>query len=80
MRAAGVDPAAMLRPPLHQGAYDQRLGTVYTAHCRPAEGRVTYRWSGESWEQSFAAFSPGSRTVTLGLEVPNPPDAHGHAV
>ncbi|NYV76186.1 C45 family autoproteolytic acyltransferase/hydolase [Streptomyces sp. UH6] len=79
VRAAGVDAAAMLRPPLYQGAYDEWLGTVYTAHYRPAEGRVTYHWPGESWEQSFAAFSPGSRTVTLGLEVPNPPDAHGHA-
>ncbi|GHA09545.1 hypothetical protein GCM10010389_55930 [Streptomyces echinoruber] len=70
VQAAGVDVAAMLRPPLYQCAYDAWhawLGTVYTAQYRPAEGRVTYHWPGESWEHSFAGFSPGSRTVTLGL-------------
>jgi predicted choloylglycine hydrolase len=67
VQAAGVDVAAMLRPPLYQCAYDEWLGTVYTAQYRPAEGRVTYHWPGKSWEHSFAGFSPGSRTVTLGL-------------
>ncbi|MES4908206.1 MULTISPECIES: C45 family peptidase [unclassified Streptomyces] len=67
VQAAGVDIAAMLRPPLYQYAYDEWLGTVYTARYHPAEGRVTYHWLGESWEQSFVGFSPGSRTVTLGL-------------
>ncbi|MFF8592326.1 C45 family autoproteolytic acyltransferase/hydrolase [Streptomyces sp. NPDC015220] len=66
-QAAGIDVTAMLRPPLYQCAYDEWLGTVYTAHYRPAEGRVAYHWPGESWEHSFAGFSPGSRTVTLGL-------------
>ncbi|MFE5210846.1 C45 family autoproteolytic acyltransferase/hydolase [Streptomyces sp. NPDC056600] len=66
VRAAGIDVAAMLRPPLYQYAYDQGLGTMYTAHYRPAEGRVTYHWPGKSWEQSFARFEPGARTITLG--------------
>ncbi|MEU5607643.1 C45 family peptidase [Streptomyces sparsogenes] len=66
MRAAGADVAAMLKPPLYQTAYGKGLGTVYTAHYRPSEGRVTYYWPGESWEQSFDDFAPGSRTVTIG--------------
>ncbi|MFJ4623937.1 C45 family autoproteolytic acyltransferase/hydolase [Streptomyces sp. NPDC088812] len=67
VREAGVDVAAMLRPPLYQGAYDQWLGTVYTAHYRPAEGRVTYHWPGEAWEHPVVGLVPGSRTVALGL-------------
>ncbi|MBZ3905834.1 C45 family autoproteolytic acyltransferase/hydolase [Streptomyces griseiscabiei] len=66
VRAAGSDVAAMLKPPLYQYAYDEGLGTVYTAHYRPSEGRVTYHWPDESWEQSFDAFTPGARTVALG--------------
>ncbi|MDL2076208.1 C45 family autoproteolytic acyltransferase/hydrolase [Streptomyces sp. GXMU-J15] len=66
IRAAGPDVAAMLKPPLYQTAYDEGLGTVYTAHYRPAEGRLTCYWPNDSWEQSFARFTPGSRTVTLG--------------
>ncbi|MEH0548787.1 C45 family autoproteolytic acyltransferase/hydrolase [Streptomyces sp. B21-105] len=66
VRAAGTDVAAMLEPPLYQSAYEERLGTVYTARYRPSEGRVVYHWPGESWEQSFDAFAPGSRTVTIG--------------
>lgn len=65
IRAAGTDVAAMLRPPLYRSADEQGPGTLYTAHYRPAEGRVTYYWPGESWQQSFAAFVPGSRTVAL---------------
>ncbi|MEV4341974.1 C45 family peptidase [Streptomyces sp. NPDC049590] len=67
IQAAGVDVAAMLRPPLYQCAYDDWLGTVYTAQYRADEGRVTYHWPGQSWEHSFDGFSPGSLTVTLGL-------------
>ncbi|MEW1866874.1 C45 family peptidase [Streptomyces caelestis] len=66
VRAAGGDVAAMLKPPLYQYAYDEGLGTLYTAHYRPAEGRVTYHWPDESWDQSFAAFAPGSRVIALG--------------
>ncbi|SCD64169.1 Predicted choloylglycine hydrolase [Streptomyces sp. DvalAA-14] len=66
VRAAGADVAAMLKPPLYQLAYDEGLGTVYTADYRPSEGRVTYYWPAETWEQSFTAFAPGSRTMTLG--------------
>ncbi|GHG99400.1 C45 family autoproteolytic acyltransferase/hydolase [Streptomyces rubradiris] len=67
VRATGIDVAAMLRPPLYQGAYDEWLGTVYTAEYRPEEGRVTYHWPEASWEHSFDGFSPGTLTVTLGL-------------
>ncbi|MFD7771849.1 C45 family autoproteolytic acyltransferase/hydolase [Streptomyces sp. NPDC059787] len=66
VRAAGTDVAAMLEPPLYQYAYDEGLGTVYTAHYRPTEGRVTYHWPGETWEQSFTDFAPGSRVIALG--------------
>ncbi|MEU8510784.1 C45 family peptidase [Kitasatospora sp. NPDC048722] len=66
VRAAGTDVVAMLRPPLYQSAYEEGLGTVYTAHYRPREGRVSYVWPGESWEQSFDDFAVGSRTVTAG--------------
>ncbi|MFE0449716.1 C45 family autoproteolytic acyltransferase/hydrolase [Streptomyces sp. NPDC058914] len=66
VRAAGTDVAAMLEPPLYQSRYDEGLGTVYTAHYRPSEGRVTHYWPGESWEQSFDDFTPGTRAVTLG--------------
>ncbi|GAA0327114.1 C45 family autoproteolytic acyltransferase/hydrolase [Actinoallomurus spadix] len=66
VRAAGPDVAAMLRPPLYQTAYEAGLGTVYTAHYRPAEGRVTYHWPDARWEQSFDDFTPGHRTVAIG--------------
>ena len=45
---------------------DAGLGTVYTAHYRPAEGRVTYYWPEESWAQSFDDFTVGSRRVAIG--------------
>lgn len=64
--AAAADIAAMLRPPLYQTAYDEAMGTVYTARYRPGAGRVTYYWPGEAWEQSFVNFTPDTRTVTLG--------------
>ncbi|MFC1403857.1 MULTISPECIES: C45 family autoproteolytic acyltransferase/hydolase [Streptacidiphilus] len=70
VRASGAEVAAMLRPPLYQVDYDQGLGTVYTADYRPSEGRVDYHWPEESWGQSFAAFTPGSRTVLLGAPGP----------
>ncbi|NUP37138.1 MAG: acyl-coenzyme A--6-aminopenicillanic acid acyl-transferase [Streptomyces sp.] len=66
VRAAGADVSAMLEPPLYRTAGEQGPGTLYTACYQPVEGRVTYYWPGESWQQSFADFVPGSRTVTLG--------------
>ncbi|KWT57168.1 acyl-coenzyme A--6-aminopenicillanic acid acyl-transferase [Streptomyces albus subsp. albus] len=65
IRAAGTDVAAMLKPPLYRSVDEQGSGTLYTARYRPVEGHVTYYWPGESWQQSFADFAPGSRTVTL---------------
>ncbi|MFF4154040.1 C45 family autoproteolytic acyltransferase/hydrolase [Streptomyces sp. NPDC001651] len=67
VRATGPDVAAMLKSPLYQLAYDEGLGTVYTAHYHPAEGKVTYSWPDDSWPQSFATFTPGTRTMALGL-------------
>jgi predicted choloylglycine hydrolase len=66
IRAAGADVAEMLKPPLYRSFDEQEPGTLYTARYRPAEGRVTYYWPGESWQQSFGDFAPGCRTVTLG--------------
>lgn len=67
IRAAGADDvAAMLKPPLYRHVDKQGTRTLYTAHYRPVEGHVTYHWPGESWQQSFSDFTPGSRTVTLG--------------
>ncbi|WP_031516914.1 C45 family autoproteolytic acyltransferase/hydolase [Streptomyces sp. NRRL F-5123] len=66
IRAAGTDVAAMLKPPLYRSVDEQGSRTLYTAHYLPVEGRVTYYWPGESWQQSFDDFAPGSRTVSLG--------------
>jgi len=64
IRTTGSDVATMLKPPLYESG--EAYGTLYTAHYQPSEGRVTYYWPGESWEQSFADFAPGTRTVTIG--------------
>lgn len=66
IRAAGVDEAAMLRPPLYRSVDEQGVRTLYTARYQPVEGQVTYFWPGESWPQSFGDFTPGPRTVTWG--------------
>jgi predicted choloylglycine hydrolase len=58
---------ALLRPPVYADGFDEGHGTVYTAAYHPAEGRVTYHWpEGAAWDQSFTAFDPGTRTVTVG--------------
>jgi hypothetical protein len=62
----------MLKPPIYQVNYADGLGAVYTARYRPGDGRVTYYWPDESWEQSFDEFAPGTRTVTLGQNVQRP--------
>ena len=41
------------------------FGTLYTAVYRPGSRAVTYRWPDDSWHQSLAAFTPGTRTVRL---------------
>jgi predicted choloylglycine hydrolase len=53
---------SFLEPPLHNDAYAQGFGTIYTAAYYPAEGRVEYRWPGTVWEQSFERFEPSGRT------------------
>ena len=58
---------ALLRPPLYNVDLTSGLGTLYTAAYRPTAGRVSYIWpSGQRWEQSFAAFQPGSKSVLIG--------------
>jgi predicted choloylglycine hydrolase len=56
---------SFLEPPLHNTAYAQGFGTIYTAAYFPAEGRVEYRWPGELWEQSFDRFRESSHTQTF---------------
>jgi predicted choloylglycine hydrolase len=46
---------AFLQAPLHSPEYAQGFGTLYTAAYRPAEGRVDYRWPGQSWTRTFDA-------------------------
>jgi predicted choloylglycine hydrolase len=58
---------ALLRPPLYNVDLTSGLGTLYTAAYRPAQGRVSYIWPrGQRWEQSFATFQPGRKSVTTG--------------
>jgi predicted choloylglycine hydrolase len=56
--------AALLRPPLHQTAYAQAFGTLYTVLYRPQLGYVDYLWPDTSWRRRFD--SPEQvRTVVL---------------
>jgi predicted choloylglycine hydrolase len=57
--------AAFLDPPLYSTDYADGFGTLYTAVYRPAEAAVEYRWPGETWRQSCAAFEEGMRAVRL---------------
>ncbi len=56
-----------LQPPLRSVDGEQRLGTLYTVAYHVAEGRAEFRWPGTRWDQSFAGFSEGVRTVELGV-------------
>jgi predicted choloylglycine hydrolase len=66
IRESGADLSAMLRPPLYRAGFDDGWGTVYTADYRPDEGRVTYHWPSQSWEQSFGRFDSETRSIALG--------------
>ena len=65
---------AFLRAPLFSTAYANGFGTLYTAVYRPGSRSVSYRWPGESWQQSLASFTPGTRSVRLsgGADRPGP--------
>ena len=65
IRASGADVSAMLRPPLYESRFDDGYGTLYTADYQPKQRRVTYHWPGQTWEQSFDRYTPGSRSITL---------------
>lgn len=55
---------AFHRKPLYRTAYDEGLGTLYTAVIRPASGTVEYHWPGQSlWKLSLDDFSEGAREV-----------------
>jgi predicted choloylglycine hydrolase len=57
--------SAFLEPPLYADEFERGFGTLYTAVYRPGSRAVTYRWPDDSWHQSLAAFTPGTRTVRL---------------
>jgi len=61
--ATGVD--AFLAPPLFASEFARGFGTLYTAAYSTKERAVTYHWPDNAWEQSLAAFTPGTRTVRL---------------
>ena len=57
--------AAFLEPPLHNTAYADGFGTLYTADYRPADGAVDYRWPDATWRQGIDAFEEGMRAIRL---------------
>lgn len=57
---------SFLEPPLHTTAYDNGIGTIYTAIYRPASGEVELRWPGQKWRQSFGKFTEGHKSVEFG--------------
>jgi predicted choloylglycine hydrolase len=59
---------SFLEPPLHNTAYAQGFGTIYTAAYFPDEGRVEYRWPGVVWEQSFDRFEQSSHSQVFAEE------------
>lgn len=42
-----------LEDPLYQDNFSGGFGTLFTAHYRPDEGSVEYRWPGVSWKRGF---------------------------
>jgi predicted choloylglycine hydrolase len=68
-----------LQPPLFNIAYQRGFGTLYTAVYRPQSGRIEYLWRDQSWPQSFAQFSEGSRTIQLVAENHHPVQHSGEA-
>lgn len=68
---------AFLEAPLFQHNYDGGFGTLFTAIYAPKEGALTLRWQGEDWQQSLAAFTPGSRTIRYGVPAAAVPAAGG---
>jgi len=68
MRAEHIplDPfiAGFHRKPLYRTAYDEGLGTLYTAVIRPETQMVEYHWPNESpWIHSMSAFAEGEREL-----------------
>jgi hypothetical protein len=71
---SATNAGAFLEPPLYATAFARGFGTLYTAVYRPGSRSVSYRWPGESWQQSLASFTPGTRSVRLsgGADRPGP--------
>jgi predicted choloylglycine hydrolase len=57
--------SAFLHPPLHSTEYGRGMGTLYTVAYHVQAGRAEYRWPGLRWEQSFARFDEGERSVAF---------------
>ena len=55
----------LLSPPLHNTAYAEGFGTIYTAVYRPLEGVVEYVWPDSRWQRTFDSPS-ASHEVLLG--------------
>lgn len=52
--------------PLYRTAYDEGLGTLYTAAIRPASGAIEYHWPHQSpWKQSVHCFHEGMRQLPV---------------
>lgn len=55
---------AFHQKPLYRTAYDEGLGTLYTAVIRPASGTVEYHWPEQTpWKLALDDFSAGARDV-----------------
>lgn len=62
--------ACFLEPPLHNTAYSQGFGTLYTAIYRPDEGIVEYRWPDAQWRLHFDS---GDQSCNVVLREPASP-------
>jgi predicted choloylglycine hydrolase len=63
--SAGGFVESFLQPPLFSTDGDRRLGTLYTVAYHVGEGRAEFRWPDLIWDQRFAAFEEGARSVRL---------------
>ncbi len=55
-----------LASPLYLDGYARSMGTLYTVAYDVRGGRATYCWPSITWEQSFADFRPGVKTIQVG--------------
>ncbi|MBD2765197.1 peptidase C45 [Kocuria sp. cx-455] len=55
-----------LEAPLYQDNFSGGFGTLFTAHYRPDEGSVEYRWPGVSWKRGFEDADDTRNVVLVG--------------